>query len=113
MKYADALIAWTPGDDNCLLPGQEHTRGTVKVGRLLKTGQPDWTDPYAFTGGAAYTHVRDARGDTALACLFIEFQTIVVRDKIDPAVAHKAFWQIEEYRNACASDCPNPFSRAA
>jgi len=39
-----------------------------------------------------------------LAMLFIEFNAMVVRDGINPQIAHKAFLAIDEYRDAIAPD---------
>ena len=41
---------------------------------------------------------------TRIARLFIDFQTVVVRDGIDPQVAHRAFLAIDEYRFRIAPD---------
>jgi hypothetical protein len=84
----------------------EKTRGQIKIGPLLSKGDPNWPDCYAFTGGAAFIKQRTNKGDTLLAQLFIDFHTIVVRDGIDPLVAHRAFLAIGEYREAMSPDCP-------
>ncbi len=39
-----------------------------------------------------------------IARLFIDFQTIVVRDGLDPQAVHKAFLAIDEYRFRIAPD---------
>lgn len=103
MKANEALIAWTPAH-----PGgrKEATSGQVKVGPLLGEHDPDWTAPYACTGGAAYTHVRQATGWKSIAMLMIAFQGLVVGDGIEPKAAHEAFLAIDEYRQRIARDIP-------
>jgi hypothetical protein len=98
MKAHEALIAWTPADWPT-----GNTQGQVKVGPLI-TKENDWTTPFEYTGGAAYTERRDWRGQQSLAQVFIEFHTLVVRDGIDPQVAHEAFLAIDEYAEAISSD---------
>lgn len=39
-----------------------------------------------------------------LLAMFITFNTIVVRDGIDPQVAHRAFLEIDEYRQRISPD---------
>jgi hypothetical protein len=102
MKYREALIAWTPASWPEESGRGGSTRGHVKVDRV--GGQ--WHRPYAFTGGAEYSYVEEARGMEALASLFIEFHDMVVRDGINPQVAHEAFLAIDEYRESIAPSIP-------
>ncbi|MDB5432518.1 MAG: hypothetical protein JWP35_3634 [Caulobacter sp.] len=102
MKAAEALVAWTP--DNGIYEGLKTTIGQVAVGPLIREGQGDWTDPFAYTGGAAYVARRKKKGWPLVAMVFIDFQTMVVRDGIDPQVAHEAFLAIDEYRQKIALD---------
>ena len=67
------------------------------IGPLLRDGDGDWTAPYAYTGGAAYTKTRVLRRDASALMLFINFVDMVVRDGIDPLVAHRAFMAVNEY----------------
>jgi hypothetical protein len=60
--------------------------------------------PYRFTGGAAYIEARKIRGEKAKLAALIEWHTIVVRDGIDPQVAHNEFLKIDEYRDALPPD---------
>ncbi len=103
MKAAETLIAWTPATQTGRYAA---TAGQVCTGPLIEEGQEDWTGPFAMSGGAAYPALRSAVGAEAIALVFIEFQTMVVRDGIDPLTAHKAFLAIDEYRDACARDLP-------
>jgi hypothetical protein len=102
VKAAEALIAWTPAKD---WYADRPTSGQVKVGPLLRReSEPDWTAPYAMSGGAAYTVRRDMPEWQQIAMVFIEFHTLVVRDGIDPKVAHEAFLAIDEYRQRISPD---------
>ena len=102
MKAAEALTAWTPAYSAI----RDATRGKVEVGPLLQEGDPDWTRPYAYTGGAAYVSLRTMDEGWRVAMVFIEFHTMVVRDGIDPQVAHRAFLTIDEYAERIALDIP-------
>jgi hypothetical protein len=102
MKAHDALIAWTPVHTT----HRPKTIGQVKVGPLLHDGGEDWSKLFAFTGGAAQVDRRKWRGAKSVAQVFIEFHTLVVRDGIDPQVAHKAFLVIDEYAEAISPDIP-------
>jgi hypothetical protein len=95
MKAAEALIAWTPD-----------SRDAVEVGPLLRAGEADWTEPYDYTGGAAYTTRRKMTGPLATAMVFIEFHTLVVRDGLDPQAVHREFLKIDEFRDHMSPDCP-------
>ncbi len=50
--------------------------------------------------------VRSMTGDELIAQLFIDFHTIVVRDRVDPQKAHEAFLAIDEYREHISPDTP-------
>jgi hypothetical protein len=43
---------------------------------------------------------------TQLLSLFVLFNTLVIRDGIDPARAHEAFLAIDEYRRTISPDAP-------
>lgn len=100
MKAKDALIAWTPSWDV-----DDPTAGKVKVGPMPEFPS-DWSKPYSFTGGAAHTDRRSMVGAEAALMVFVDFQTLVIRDGIDPAAAHEAFLAIDEYRERLAPDTP-------
>lgn len=100
MKAKDALIAWTPYDPT----DETGMAGRVEVGPLLQAGDVDWTKPYSRTGGAKSMATRDMTGMEAIAMLFIEFNTLVVRDGIDPDEAHRAFLVIDEYAEHISPD---------
>lgn len=120
MKAHEALIAWTPAG----IGEHEHdtpywrTRGQVKIGPLLRTDDGgnrdrDWTKGFACTGGAAYTTRRKLRGDASTKMVLVDFVDMVVRDGIEPLVAHRAFMTIDEYRESVAEDTARVGSEAA
>jgi hypothetical protein len=99
MKACEALIAWTPACET-----DNPTCGQVKVGPVIREHPRDWTEGYSSTGGAAYTRVRNLRGAASVAQIFIDFHSMVVRDGIDPKVAHRAFLEIDEYAECISND---------
>ena len=99
MEAREALIAWTPAH-----LANDPTAGQIKIGLLLSEGDRDWTAPYASTGGAAYKERRTLPDDTSALMAFVDFHTVVVRDGIDPQVAHQAFLAIDEYRERISPD---------
>jgi hypothetical protein len=107
MKARETVIAWTP-----VYWATGATQGKVEVGPLI-AGTNDWTVGYACTGGAAYVERRNWRGPKSVAALFIDFHTIVVRDGIDPEVAHRALLAIDEYAEAIASVPGPPVAQTA
>lgn len=109
MKYADAYIAWSPGKGSGWWRTDTKNPGTVKV--VYRPMQSGWDDGFLFTGGACYKVVQEAKGDDAVARLFIEWHHIVLRDRVDPEVAHQAFLAIDEYRDALAADIPGSTAR--
>lgn len=94
IPMAEALIAWTP---NTQAYAAHPTAGQIRIGRLLQPDDPDFTRGLVRTGGAAFTVVRDAKGAEATARAFIDFHTVVVRDKVPVEAAHREFMKIEEY----------------
>jgi hypothetical protein len=49
---------------------------------------------------------RDFGKANAKLSMFVLFNTLVVRDKVDPQVAHQAFLAIDEYRKTISPDTP-------
>lgn len=90
MRAVEAMIAWTPKGSNF--------GGTA--GKVIVVPHPDYGDrahDYMRTAGACWGYWRDLSSDQRLARMLLEFNTIVVRDGIAPAVAHAAFLEIDEY----------------
>jgi hypothetical protein len=104
----EALIAWTPvywTVRTHFRTGKEETIGMVRIGRMDRDGRrPDWHKGYALTVGACFSDCRRLRGAESIMMMFIDFHTMVVRDGIDPKVAHTAFLSIKEYRERISSD---------
>ncbi len=61
MNAAETLIAWNCADPHFRLR-RAAPPGSIAIGPLQDPGEPDWTEPYANTGGAAYVHRRKLRG---------------------------------------------------
>jgi hypothetical protein len=93
MKYCEALIAWTPTTD---------ALGEIDV--LPWPDKRGLSDRYEFTGDACYSEVHQMSQTAQLARLFIDFNTVVVRDRIPVAAAHRAFLKIDEYRDRISPD---------
>jgi len=51
MKAKDTLIAWNSIKE----AGHRAPPGSIAVGPLLQREEPDWSQPYSSTGGAAYS----------------------------------------------------------
>lgn len=96
MRYQEALIAWTPNSD------------LIRVGPLIGRGDTDWTEwpiNYEYTGGATEIALRKCSEEYKRdLMLFIEFNTIVVRDGIPVEAAHREFLKIDEYRKRISPD---------
>ena len=84
MKYLEALIAWNDKSD--------------KIEVRPWSNRTEWSDDYEMTGGACYPHIHRMTEAQRAARLFIDFNTIVVRDGVDVQAAHRAFLKIDEYR---------------
>jgi hypothetical protein len=98
MKQLEALIAWTPARWAELKPD---TAGQVVVLPLTETQE---AKRYAMRAGAGSSALAALPEEARIARLFIEFQTLVVRDGIDAQAAHRAFLAIDEYRYRIAPD---------
>jgi len=99
MPMAEALIAWTPSDWD-----RYPTAGQVRVGPLQRERDADWAKGFSHTAGAAFVEVRSVTGEAAKLRAFLEFHTLVVRDGIPLADAHREFLKIEEYAAGVAPE---------
>ncbi|MEH3064467.1 MAG: hypothetical protein PGN33_17605 [Methylobacterium radiotolerans] len=99
MKHTDAIIAWTPVRWAELKP---ETAGQVVV--LPAPDAAGEARRYMMRAGASSSALATLTEEARVARLFIDFQTLVVRDGIDPQVAHRAFLAIDEYRFRIAPD---------
>ena len=98
MKQLEAIIAWTPARWADLRP---ETAGQVVV---LPLAQAQEAKLFAMRAGASSSALATLSDEERIARLFIEFQTLVVRDGIDVQAAHRAFLAIDEYRFRIAPD---------
>lgn len=83
MKLEEAVVFWKPS-------------GHVRVGR---TGTKAW-DP------SCLPYAREDDPAVQRLSLFVLFNTLVVRDSIDPNAAHQAFLSIDEYAAMVAPGAP-------
>ena len=93
MKQIDAIIAWTPLRWAELKP---ETAGQVVV--LPAPDTAGEAKRYMMRAGASSSALAALSEEARIARLFIDFQTLVVRDGIDPQAAHRAFVTIDENR---------------
>ena len=93
MQLLDVVIAWNPN-------------GTAKVGPHLDPGR--WSKNFQVTDGADNTRWARFDENQRQKALFIVFHTMVVRDGVDVQVAHRAFMEIDEYRDLIAQDIEGP-----
>lgn len=101
MKVAETMIAWTPA---WLI--NNPTAGKIQVCPRFLRGDTDWAQPYLYLAGAKFPWVRKLRGQDAVTNIFLEFNTIVVRDGLAPEVVHKAFLSIDEYAEGLSPQTP-------
>ena len=81
MKIVDTDVVWTPGQ-----------------GVRVEPHGSNWTHTPGDRWMRAYDTQDPTRETDRLLGLFILFNTLVVRDGIDPLAAHSAFLEIDEYR---------------
>jgi len=93
-KASETAIAWTPA----WWKSKSETRGQVAL-----APRPPYraVDPFAMW---VYATEAGQSGAEQIAQVMIHFHTVVVRDGIDPKVAHAAFLGIDEYRAAISPD---------
>jgi hypothetical protein len=99
MKQLDAVIAWTPARWAELRP---ETAGQVAV--LALPDSAGAAKRYMMRAGASSSALQALSEEARIARLFIDFQTLVVRDGLDPQAVHRAFLAIDEYRYRIAPD---------
>lgn len=88
------MIAWQTAASVCETRPAE--AGAVMVGpHPDKTG---WSKPYAMTSGGAWLAAKDFSAMRAAFQVMMDFNTLVVRDGMDPRKVHEAFLAIDEYR---------------
>jgi hypothetical protein len=112
MKMTDADVIWTPVFEPAVLKDYPQlaaaNAGHVRVERHLSGWQRTPGDrwmPATRLGGMGQVSTKDDPIKQLLA-MFILFNTLVVRDRIDPFRAHQAFLDIDEYRRTISPDAP-------
>ncbi|AYO83005.1 hypothetical protein [Methylobacterium brachiatum] len=99
MKQIEAIIAWTPARWAELKP---ETAGQVVV--VPVPDEAGTSKRYMMRAGASSSALAALSDEARIARLFIDFQTLVVRDGLDPQDVHQAFLAIDEYRFRIAPD---------
>ncbi|WP_336487557.1 hypothetical protein [Methylobacterium nigriterrae] len=99
MKQLEAIIAWTPARWADLRPD---TAGQVAI--LPHPDPEGHARRFMMSAGASSSALHALPEEQRIARLFIDFNTLVVRDGIDPQAAHRAFLAIDEYRFRIAPD---------
>ena len=107
------MVAW---NSKHTTPELEELRGpnppgAVKVGKWPdKTG---WSDDYDSTAGCCWVETASYDLQGKVMMMFIDFHTLVVRDRIDPKKLHKEFLKIDEYRYRIPFDMEGAVDRNA
>lgn len=95
MRAVDADVVWNP-------------EGDVRIerhGSHWQSGIGEFWMPATCLGEFGQVKT-DGDPTKQLLAVFVLFNTIVVRDRVRPEVAHKAFLKIDEYRKAISPDSP-------
>lgn len=99
MRYTEAMVAWTPAD--------KYSEDDPRRGKIVVVPWPDrdhLADGYRRTVGACFADTHKLDQTQLVAQVFIDFNCIVVRDRIDPQLAHNAFLVIDEYAERIPED---------
>lgn len=90
MDILEAMIAWNPGGE------ADVVRWPDIIGA---------SEGFMMTGGAAYRWWREGDVETELrSMLFTDFNTLTVRDGVDPQKVHEAFLKIDQYTGWISPD---------
>jgi hypothetical protein len=107
MNYSETLLLWKPGTlvrkSTQILVTPLEPFGRSQAAELSFFG-----DKSARSGGAAYSIIRSGTPDQNRRRVMIDFNTLVVRDHMDPDAVHAAFCEIQEYRDQLSPDTPVP-----
>lgn len=63
-----------------------------------------WSKRFKFTSGACYQERHECGLQMNALSVLVDFHTIVIRDGVDPAKAHREFLKIREYRYHISPD---------
>jgi len=92
VKLMESMVAWDPRTDRIRVGPWPDKRG--------------WSDDYLYTTGACELRRHDMSDVKQQQMMFIDFHTIVVRDKVPVDVAHFEFRKIDEYRQLISRNIP-------
>jgi hypothetical protein len=98
MRYRDMMIGWTPKrfETNDGRPwGVRVDVWPDKVG---------WSRRYFMTDGACWLESRNWTPGQQTLRIMTLFNTLIVRDGLDPQEVHREFCKIDEYRAAISRD---------
>lgn len=93
MRFKEAMIVWNVGGD-------------IDVVAYPPRTEADHLPHLRMSRGACFSATDALTPDEVVSQVFIDFNTIVVRDRVDVLKAHAAFKKIDEYRAAIAGDMP-------
>jgi hypothetical protein len=97
MKITEADIVWVPASAD--VPNA----GSIRVERHTSGWQRTPCDRWMPAMSLTPPPTKEKATHQLLA-MFILFNTVVVRDGIDPQAAHRAFLAIDEYRQRISPD---------
>lgn len=101
-KLNQVMYCWTPRWAKDASPLNDGTH----VGIVQWPDSSRASRAYVMALGACMTEFRKAEPERRLLIAMLDFNHMVVRDGICPKAAHKAFLQIDEYRDAMSRDMP-------
>jgi hypothetical protein len=100
MKITEADVVWTRATEDA------PEAGSVRVERHGSGWKRTRGDSWMPAANAFDFYRGKDDPTTQLLSLFVLFNTLVIRDGIDPARAHEAFLAIDEYRRTISPDAP-------
>lgn len=103
MKAKEALISWTPNADDI----NRSVKGQVDVRHPVYLGGEKERD-HLYNSGSSCIERRKLEGREAALLVLADFHAMVVRDGIDPKVAHKELCKIDEFRAYISPDIYRP-----
>ena len=107
MHYSELRVLWKPGT-----PENKSKQVIVvplePMSRSHNQELAFFGDTRAWSCGAVYSAVQNGTPDQNRRRVMIDFNTLIVRDHMDPQAVHNAFCEIQEYRDQLPPDAPVP-----